>query len=201
MSWTSTVPPAELSVKLPDVVVIVPPSIWTLSTRSSVTTAFVPIVTPSIDPPFMSAPDDWKASKYAVPSIYKSCHLSDEVPKSWVSSADGTNALSNLPVAVIVSLVALPRSVFPLTVKFPETVTLLGNPIWIWLFDTVVSISFVVPAKLSVSVPTVTLSFDPESAPTVSVVSILSMVALTAFADTRVSWLEDTDARSVSTLV
>ena len=52
---------------------------------------------------------------------------------------------------------------------------------------TVVSISFVVPAKLRVSVPTVTLSFDPESAPIVSVVSILSMVALTAFADTRVS--------------
>ena len=40
---------------------------------------------------------------------------------------------------------------------------------------------------LSVSVPTVTLSFDPESAAIVSVVSILSKLALTAFADTRVS--------------
>ena len=52
---------------------------------------------------------------------------------------------------------------------------------------TVVSISFVVPAKLSVSVPTVTLSFDPESAPTVSVVSIAAILAAIDFADARVS--------------
>ena len=149
----------------------------------------------------MSASPVKMASKYAVPSMYMSCHLSDEVPKSWVSSADGTNALSNLPVAVIVSLVALPRSTFPFAVKVPDMVTLFGSPIWIWLLVTVVSISFVVPAKFNVSVPTVTLSFDPESAPTVSVVSIAAILAAIAFADARVLWLEDTDVRSVSTLV
>ena len=47
--------------------------------------------------------------------------------------------------------------------------------------------SFVVPSNVNVSVPTTTLSFDPESAAIVSVVSILSIVALTAFAETRVS--------------
>ena len=55
------------------------------------------------------------------------------------------------------------------------------------MLDTVVSISFDVPEKLRVSVPTVTVSFDPESALIVSVVSILSILDLTAFADTRVS--------------
>ena len=101
LSLKLLVPPAESNTNPPDVVVTVLPLIWTLSTRSSVTGLLVPMDTPSIWPPLISAPDDWKASKYAVPSIYKSCHLSDEVPKSWVSSADGTNALLNLPVAVI----------------------------------------------------------------------------------------------------
>ena len=44
-----------------------------------------------------------------------------------------------------------------------------------------------VPTKLRVSVPTVTSSVPPKSAPTVSVVSILSILDLTYFADTRVS--------------
>ena len=74
-----------------------------------------------------------------------------------------------------------------MAVKFPEIVTLLGRPIFILLLDTSVLTSFVVPSNVNVSVPTVTLSFDPESAAIVSVVSILSIVALTAFAETRVS--------------
>ena len=52
-------------------------------------------------------------------------HCNDEVPKSLASSVDGTKSLSNLPVAVIVSEVALPRSTLPSRDVSPETVTLL----------------------------------------------------------------------------
>ena len=58
----------------------------------------------------------------------KSRHFAEVVPKSLVVPAGARSELT-LPVNVIVSLVALPRDVFPLTVKFPETVTLFGNPI------------------------------------------------------------------------
>ena len=57
----------------------------------------------------------------------------------------------------------------PLTVRLPAIVTLLGNPIVILLSETVVSISFVVPSNVKVSVPTATVSFDPESAAMVKV--------------------------------
>ena len=87
---------------------------------------------------------------------------------------------------MIVSLFAFPRSTFPFAVRFWR-VTSLGKPIFILLLDTSVLTSFVVPSNVNVSVPTITLSFDPESAAIVNVVSILSIVALTAFADTRVS--------------
>ena len=43
----------------------------------------------------------------------KSLNLSDDEPKSLASSVEGTMSLSNLPVAVIVSLVALPRFTSP----------------------------------------------------------------------------------------
>ena len=58
----------------------------------------------------------------------------------------------------------------PDTVRFPEIVTLFGNPIVILLSDTVVSISFVVPSKVKVSVPILTVSFEPLSAAIVKVV-------------------------------
>jgi hypothetical protein len=60
--------------------------------------------------------------------------------------------------------------VVPDTVKFPEIVTLVGSPILILLLDTVVSISFAVPSKVKVSVPILTVSFEPLSAATVRVV-------------------------------
>ena len=60
--------------------------------------------------------------------------------------------------------------VVPETVKFPEIVTLVGNPILILLSDTVVSISFAVPSNVKVSVPTVTVSFEPLSAAIVRLV-------------------------------
>jgi len=60
--------------------------------------------------------------------MYRSLHFAEDVPKSLVVP-EGARSESTLPVNVIVSVVALPRSVFPLTVKFPETVTLFGNPI------------------------------------------------------------------------
>ena len=58
---------------------------------------------------------------FAVPSINRSCHSNALVPKSLVPSVEGTRSLLNLPVAVIVSEVALPRSTSPLRTVFPET--------------------------------------------------------------------------------
>ena len=60
--------------------------------------------------------------------MYRSLHLFDEVPKSLVVP-EGARSESTLPVNVIVSLVALPRSTFPFAVKVPDMVTLFGNPI------------------------------------------------------------------------
>ena len=67
--------------------------------------------------------------------------------------------------------------VVPDTVKLPPIVTLLGNPIVILLFETVVSISLAVPSNSKVSVPTVTVSFEPESAPIVSTELVAAVVA------------------------
>jgi len=67
------------------------------------------------------------------------------------------------------------------TVKSLPTVTLLGKPIVIVLSLTAVSISPLVPAKLSVSVPTVTTSSEPVSAPIVKdelVVAVDTLVIL-----------------------
>ena len=52
------------------------------------------------------------------------CHSSEDDPKSLLPSVLGTKLLSNLPVAVIVSLVALPRSTLPLATRLPEISTL-----------------------------------------------------------------------------
>ena len=49
-------------------------------------------------------------------------HLTELVPKSRALSVDGIKALSNLPVAVIVSDVALPRSTLPFRLDRPPTV-------------------------------------------------------------------------------
>ena len=51
----------------------------------------------------------------------KSLNSNPDAPKSLALSVDGTISLSNLPVAVIVSEVALPRSTSPLRTVFPET--------------------------------------------------------------------------------
>ena len=62
-----------------------------------------------------------RLSIFAVPSIYKSLNSNPDAPKSLALSVDGTISLSNLPVAVIVSEVALPKSISPLRTVFPET--------------------------------------------------------------------------------
>ena len=67
--------------------------------------------------------------------------------------------------------------VVPATVKLPAIVTLVGNPILILLFETVVSISFAVPSKVKVSVPTVTVSLLPLSAAIVSVELVAAVLA------------------------
>ena len=78
--------------------------------------------------------------------------------------------LSSIRLSLTTEFVVLIVVVVPLTVKLPVTVRSLpivtssGRPIWIWLSETVVSISFDVPANVSVSVPTVTVSFEPLSA-------------------------------------
>ena len=67
--------------------------------------------------------------------------------------------------------------VVPLTVRLPEIVTLLGNPMFILLSETVVSISLAVPSKVKVSVPTVTVSLEPLSAAMVNAELILAVEA------------------------
>ena len=52
-------------------------------------------------------------SIWAVPSICKSANSNDDEPKSIAPSDAGTISASNLPVGVIVSLVALPRLISP----------------------------------------------------------------------------------------
>ena len=84
--------------------------------------------------------------------------------------------------AVISSDKKLPLTVkLFVTVKSLPTVTLLGKPIVIVLSLTVVSTSPDVPAKFSVSVPTVTTSSEPLSAPIVKdelVVAVETLVIL-----------------------
>ena len=61
-------------------------------------------------------------SRCPVPSMNKSLNLFDDEPKSLASSVEGTMSLSNLPVAVIVSPVASPKSTLPFKVVPPVTV-------------------------------------------------------------------------------
>jgi hypothetical protein len=82
-----------------------------------------PITAASIVPPFMSAVSATNESIFAVPSKYKSLYSNADVPKSIALSVAGTKAASNLPVGVIVSDVASPKSTLPLAVsvvKAPE---------------------------------------------------------------------------------
>ena len=76
------------------------------------------------------------------------------------------------PVRLTVVAVISSDKKLPVTVKLFPIVTSFGNPIWIWLSETVVSISLLVPAKFRVSVPTVTVSLEPESAPIVNVLDV-----------------------------
>ena len=62
-----------------------------------------------------------------IASIYAFCQYREVVPKSCALSDEGTRSESNLPVAVIVSLVALPKSTFPCAIKFAENVLLPEN--------------------------------------------------------------------------
>ena len=121
LSSTVTVPPCESMVKLPlEVSISLSPvtPIWTLPPVKSVNVPAPadapPIVTPSIVPPLISAVSATNESICAVPSIKRSCHSLSDDPRSLAPSVDGSKSLSNLPVAVIVSVVALPRSTLPL---------------------------------------------------------------------------------------
>ena len=98
--------------------------------------------------------------------MYKSLNSRVLDPRSLAPSVEGTMSLSNLAVAVIVSEVALPRSIVPLktdapvTVRSPETVT-------------VSSIATVPPAESKVRLPEeVSISLLP-----VIPIWILSIVA------------------------
>ena len=51
----------------------------------------------------------------AVPSRNRSLHSSEDAPKSLTPSVEGSKWVSNLPVALIVSPVAPPRSTLVLT--------------------------------------------------------------------------------------
>ena len=74
-------------------------------------------------------------------------------------------------ISAVLRVVVVPLTVkFPVTTNAPPTVMSSGSAILILLLLTVVAISFVVPSNVSVSVPTVTASFDPVSAAIVSTV-------------------------------
>ena len=73
------------------------------------------IAAPSTVPPLISAVSATNESMFAVPSRYKSLNSKPEAPKSRALSVLGTISLSKRPVAVIVSLVAFPKSVSPVT--------------------------------------------------------------------------------------
>ena len=114
LSSTVTVPPAESIVRLPDDVSnslspVTPTCIFppVKSVNVPAPAEAPPIVTPSIVPPFISAVSATNESIFAVPSKCKSPHSSVEVPKFLLPSVDGTRSLSNLPVAVMVSDVAV----------------------------------------------------------------------------------------------
>ena len=64
---------------------------------------------------------------FAVPVTNKSPHCREVVPKSYVPSLKGTKLLSNLPVAVITSEVALPRFTSALALRVLLSVTGLAN--------------------------------------------------------------------------
>ena len=110
------------------------------------------------------------------------------------------------------SVTALPKVVLPLTVRVSVTVKSLGivtssvSPIVIVFVLNVDVISFAVPIMFkSGLLPKVNPEVPAPSALTVSVVLIapieVSTKDLIDFADARVSLFDDTDARSVSTLV
>ena len=79
----------------------------------------------------------------------KSFHSNVDVPRSLAPSVEGTKSLSNLPVAVIVSDVALPRLTSPVSAVSPLT-------------DRLSSIVVVPPAESIVRLPeTVSISLSP----------------------------------------
>ena len=63
---------------------------------------FAPIAVPSIAPPSIST-----ASKFAVPSIYKSLNSTEPLPKSAVLSAPGYQAVTSL-LPIVTLLFATP---------------------------------------------------------------------------------------------
>ena len=65
-----------------------------------------------------------KASIFAVPSRCRSWNSSYDVPRSTAPSDAGTISALNLPVGVIVSLVASPSATLPFIVLVPVTVRL-----------------------------------------------------------------------------
>ena len=89
------------------------------SVNTPVDAELAPIVAPSIVPPLISAVSATKESICAVPSMNKSWNSLSDEPKSIAPSVAGSISASNLPVGVIVSEVALPRSTLPSTLTAP----------------------------------------------------------------------------------
>ena len=86
-----------------------------------------------------------------------SFHSNVDAPKSLAPSVDGTRLLSKRPVAVIVSLVASPKSTFPFATNPPVTV---ASPLTVKLSST----ATVPPAESNVRFPdSVSISLSPVS--------------------------------------
>ena len=92
------------------------------STSTVLLNSLVPVtVRLPIIPAFASTSS---VSMCAVPSKNKSLHSNVDVPKSLALSVEGTIFVSTLPIRLMVSLEALPRSKFPLNTELPPTVRL-----------------------------------------------------------------------------
>ena len=91
------------------------------------------------------------------------------VPAINVNSFASATLPSKITPLDVLTVSTLFVVVVPVTCRSPKTVksllivTSLGKPICTWLFVTVVSTSFVVPANVNVSVPNVTVSVVPPS--------------------------------------
>ena len=127
---TARVEPLNVRLPLSSIAPAVPANTTRPDVRSdtfalaNVDSPLTPSVVPTVREPATAAFSSTSSvSICAVPSRCKSIHSNVDVPKSLAPSVEGTKSLSKRPVAVIVSLVAFPKSTFPFATNAPLAVT------------------------------------------------------------------------------